>query len=78
MATEHRNIRHQFDVWHMAKSLTKKLHAAIKKDGREELALWTDCIVNHLWWSADTCNDNTVQLKVSSIHSFAGVHNVTV
>ena len=33
----HPNIDHQFDPWHISKSVSKKLAAASKKSGRSEL-----------------------------------------
>ncbi|XP_041443251.1 uncharacterized protein LOC121401647 [Xenopus laevis] len=56
MKTKFKNINHQFDVWHICKSLVKKLTAASKKKNCKDLATWIGPITNHLWWSAQTCD----------------------
>ena len=49
------NIVHQFDVWHLAKSIKKKLLDAAKKKTCEALAPWIQSVSNHLWWCANSC-----------------------
>ena len=39
------DIFHAFDIWHMAKSLQKKLTAAAKT--HPKIGLWTGSLVNH-------------------------------
>ena len=56
MRVNHGQIDHQFDPWHLTKSVSKKLATASKKSGCNDLAPWTPSIVNHLWWSAESCN----------------------
>ena len=51
-------IKHQFDPWHIAKSVCKKLHKASKKKAKESLIEWIPAIVNHFWWSVSTCNND--------------------
>lgn len=51
-------INHQYDLWHISKSVTKRLHNASKVKGNEILDLWLRGIVNHLWWSSATCDGN--------------------
>lgn len=41
-------IDHQFDVWHLAKSIRKKLLQKSKTSGCEELSSWIRAICNHL------------------------------
>ena len=62
-------IKHQFDPWHIAKSVCKKLHKASKKKAKESLIEWIPAIVNHFWWSVSTCNNDPQLLyeKCSSI-----------
>ena len=63
MKKEYPNIDHQFDVWHFAKSITKKLHKACQKKEFDMLQKWIPSITNHLWWSAATCKgDKTLLL----------------
>ncbi|XP_077507375.1 uncharacterized protein LOC144117722 [Amblyomma americanum] len=45
-------ITHEFDVWHMAKGITKKLHTAAKQNSCKELAPWIKSVCNHLYWAA--------------------------
>ena len=43
--------KHFFDIWHVAKSLTKKILKASKEKGSEILKDWLRGIKNHLYWS---------------------------
>ena len=56
MRTVFPTINHQYDVWHLSKWVTKKLTKKAKKKDCEELTAWIQCISNHLWWCAATCN----------------------
>ena len=44
MREEESKITHQFDVWHFAKNIKKKLHAQ----------KWIKSISNHFWWACAT------------------------
>lgn len=71
------HIVHQFDVWHVSKSITKKLTAAGKAKHCEKLLPWVQSISNHLWWCARTCNKNEELLYskwTSVIHHVCNVH----
>lgn len=46
------SIEHNFDCWHVAKMLKKKLTAAAKLKKFQELAPWIPAVVNHLYWCA--------------------------
>ena len=52
------NIKHQFDPWHIAKNICKKINKASKKKARESLLEWVPSIINHFWWSVTTCNND--------------------
>ncbi|XP_040185818.1 uncharacterized protein LOC120918344 [Rana temporaria] len=74
-------ISHEFDVWHMAKSIGAKLLAASKKSTGKKLAGWVPLAKNHLWWSSSTCQQNTILLKekwismtyhASNLHEWQG------
>src|SRR5664279_1566591 len=70
-------INHQFDVWHIEKNITKKLHKKALKREASELMPWIRHIANHLYWSAQTCNGDGELLRekwVSCIHHIANVH----
>ena len=62
MAKEYKDIEHQFDVWHLSKSVLKRLTAKAKKKECEALLPWIPSIKNHLWWSASTCNRDVALL----------------
>lgn len=51
-------IIHEFDVWHLAKSVGKKILAASKKRNCSSLAAWVSPIKNHIWWCASTCDED--------------------
>ncbi|XP_072047510.1 uncharacterized protein [Amphiura filiformis] len=59
---EYPAIDHQFDLWHLAKSTTKKLNAKAKKRECQELGAWMPSVRNHLWWAAATCGGDKVEL----------------
>ncbi|XP_031755428.1 uncharacterized protein LOC108644833 isoform X2 [Xenopus tropicalis] len=58
MSSTFKHIDHQFDVWHLCKSIHKKLLAASKKRNCRDIASWISPITNHLWWSSQTCKQN--------------------
>ena len=68
---------HQFDPWHVAKGLSKKLAKAAKTKECEGLAEWITSIINHLWWCAQTCEGNAELLRekwVSVVHHVTNRH----
>ena len=71
------NIDHQFDVWHLAKSVTKRLTEKAKKDCGN-LFPWIKSVSNHLWWCADTCNGDKEVLRkkwISIVYHTANIHH---
>lgn len=66
MRVEYPEINHQFDVWHVAKSLKKKMKKMIAK--AKLLLSWSKSITNHLWWSAQTCEGNPKTLLAKWIN----------
>ena len=56
------DINHQFDLWHLAKSTTKKLNAKAKLKECQDLGPWIPSIRNHLWWAAASCGGDTIEL----------------
>jgi len=70
-------INHQFDVWHVSKSIRKKLHQKALKKGATDLMPWVRCITNHLYWSADTCAGSKQLLRekwLSCVHHTVNRH----
>ena len=63
MKNERKDIRHQFDIWHVSKNLKKKLTKIAKKKCCSELHYWIKSIVNHFWWCCASCNGNVVDLR---------------
>ena len=64
MRTVFPTINHQYDVWHLSKWVTKKSFSKkAKKKGCEELTAWIQCISNHLWCCAATCNGQVEVLR---------------
>ena len=77
MKKEYSFVDHQYDVWHMAKGVTKKLAKKAKTKHCGQIYPWIQSISNHLWWAAQTCN-NDAQLLVekwkSIVYHISNVH----
>ena len=73
------HVQHQFDVWHVAKSITKKLIEKAKRKECSELdQVWIKSVSNHLWWFADTCEKDKNLLRekwISIVHHSANIHS---
>jgi hypothetical protein len=70
-------ISHQFDVWHVAKSIRKKLVSVSHKKVNSDLTPWAQSICNHLWWCAGNCNgdaDLLVDMWSSIVHHTVNHH----
>ncbi|XP_040065676.1 uncharacterized protein LOC8030003 isoform X2 [Ixodes scapularis] len=78
MKKEKPNVRHEFDVWHVAKGIKKQLHAAVKIPICAELALWSRPIQNHLYWvaaSSEGSSDLIVPKWLSVLNHVRDVHS---
>ena len=67
----------QFDVWHLAKSITKKLSEQAKKKECGDIFPWIKSVSNHLWWPAVTCYGDRELLRekwISIVHNTAKTH----
>ena len=72
------NVQHQFDVWHVSKSITKKLTEKAKRKECSELFPWIKSVTNHLWWCADTCEGDKDLLRekwISIVYHTANIHS---
>ena len=72
-----KNIIHEFDVYHLANSIRKAIKAKAAKKKFSALHPWQRSIVNHLWWSAATCDgiaDVLVEKWTSIIHHISNTH----
>lgn len=77
MRSNYPKIKHQYDVWHLSKWVTKKLTMKAKKKGCEELMPWIQSVANHFWWSAATCDEDVDILQekwLSLLHHIVGKH----
>ena len=77
MNKQYSDVNHQFDVWHLAKNLKKKLLQKTKTKGCEDLAPWIKSISNHLWWCAGKCVGDKEWLEEcwkSVVHHISNVH----
>ncbi|KAJ8881553.1 hypothetical protein PR048_018035, partial [Dryococelus australis] len=73
--TRFANVEHEFDVWHVFKSLMKKIKALDKN--HLEIQVWKANINNHLWWSAQTSNGDSsvlVDKSISILHHTKNEH----
>ncbi|XP_016359907.1 uncharacterized protein LOC107702177 [Sinocyclocheilus anshuiensis] len=78
MRASNQEKHHEFDPWHVAKGVLKKMAIAAKRKECVGLGEWIPSIVNHLWWSAQTCEGNAEVLKekwVSVIHHVTNRHD---
>ena len=78
MQKDYSHIVHQYDVWHLSKSIIKKLNKKAKLKKNEDLCHWIQSISNHLWWCAATCNGDVVLLREkwkSIVHHIQNKHS---
>ena len=77
MKSDYPSINHQYDVWHLAKSVVKQLTQKGKQRKCEQLLPWIQSISNHLWWAAQTCNGDAQLLTekwTSIVYHISNVH----
>ena len=77
---------HQFDVWHFAKNIKKKLRTASKKSSCKIIEKWIKSIGNHFWWACAMCEDDpelllekwiSVLFHIQNIHEWTGSNRFT-
>ena len=61
---------HFFDIWHVARSITKKLLKGSKEKGCEIIAHWIRRIRKHLYWCATSTKQGFGALIVANWNSF--------
>ena len=66
MRTEYPEINHQYDIWHVAKSIFKKLLLRSRQSEHQDLARWVTSIMRHFWWSCASCDGNYQSLRYVS------------
>ncbi|KAI8493287.1 hypothetical protein Bbelb_292910 [Branchiostoma belcheri] len=65
---QYRDIDHQFDIFHMAKSVNKKLAAHANTRNKKDLFPWLKAVSTHLWWCSKTCGENAVKWRSVANH----------
>ena len=77
MAKEHADRDHEYDVWHVAKGVAKKITNAGKRKGNEQLLEWKRSIVSHLWYASKNCEgdaDRLIESWLSVCHHVVNEH----
>ncbi|XP_059899463.1 uncharacterized protein LOC132451154 isoform X2 [Gadus macrocephalus] len=80
MREEFPNVQHEFDIWHTAKGLRKKIQRKGAIKGNEILAAWSRSIINHMWFTCATSKGDTEILKCrwqSILHHVCNEHEWT-
>ena len=62
--------KHYFDLWHVAKSILKRITSSGKEKGCEKLLLWKKGIRNHLYWCATSTQVGFGDLILAKLKSF--------
>ncbi|XP_030233960.1 uncharacterized protein LOC115559293 [Gadus morhua] len=80
MREEFPNVQHEFDIWHTAKGLRKKIQRKGAIKGNEILAAWSRSIINHIWFTCATSKGDAEILKCrwqSILHHVCNEHEWT-
>lgn len=64
------SVKHFFDIWHVARTITKKLLQAAKEKDCERINRWISSIRNHLYWCATTTREGFGSLILAKWKSF--------
>lgn len=64
------STNHYFDIWHVARKITKKLLKASKENGCEVISSWIRGIRKHLYWCATSSKPGFGSLISAKWHSF--------
>ncbi len=78
MRKHYSHINHQFDVYHIANNIRKKLTELARLKKHATLAPWMKSVQNHIWFSSRQCDGNPeklVELFTSIIYHVAGKHS---
>ncbi|XP_077065543.1 uncharacterized protein LOC143718343 [Siphateles boraxobius] len=77
MKDNYTSIQHEFDPWHVSKSVKKKLVLVSNKKNNKDLQPWIKSITNHLYWSCSTSKgdkEECVRRWKSLLHHICGIH----
>ena len=64
------STKYYFDIWHVARTITKKLLKASKEKGCEVISSWIRGIRKHLYWCATSSKPGFGSLISAKWHSF--------
>ena len=76
LSEDYNNVKHEYDLWHIVKSVKKKLLSAKKA----EVIHWIGAIANHLWYCASACDGDPRLMKymwISLLHHIRNSHSWT-
>lgn len=48
-------VEHEFDIWHLSKSIKKRIHQAGQQKQCGILHMWNKSITNHFWYVCENC-----------------------
>ena len=75
----HVNTKHFFDIWHVARSVTKKMLSASKEKGCEVISGWMKGVRNHLYWCATSTKEGFGEMILakwkSLVNHISNKHN---
>ena len=60
--TDFKNINHYFDIWHLAKNISKTLRKMTKLKRNASLLPWVKKLLNHFWYSCRNCGGDKRKL----------------
>lgn len=69
--TSQKGTEHYYDIWHITRSVTKKMNKASKEKGCERIAEWIKGIRNHIYWCATTTSRGFQQMILAKWKSFS-------
>lgn len=64
------DTKHFFDIWHVARSITKKMQKASKEKGLEIIKEWIKSVRNHVYWVATSTKEGFQALIIAKWKSF--------
>ena len=72
LKTSQPQTTHYFDIWHVARSINKKLLKASQEKGCEVIKDWMRGVKNHLYWCVTSTLDGFEKLILAKWKSFLG------
>ncbi|XP_072168561.1 uncharacterized protein [Diadema setosum] len=77
MREEHPDIKHHYDIWHIAKGMQKKITAISKLKDCDVAGLWKQSIIRHVYWAAASTQDGNGEMIAAKYASiFNHIRNV--